>query len=111
MTTLEVGSFGKTCKIPDVFPMVDGIDYLRGASLNKLLNAELKGTIDALKKSARPVCRITLPRVNEHTVAQLLYMLEVETALGGQLYNVNAFDQPGVEEGKILARQNMGAQG
>ena len=91
--------------------MVDGIDYLRGASLNKLMNAELKGTIDALKKSERPVCRIVVPRVNAHTIGQLFYMLEAETALNGQLYNVDAFNQPGVEEGKILARQNMGANG
>lgn len=109
ITTLEVASFGKTCRIPSNLPMVDGIDYLRGASLNKLLNAELRGTIDALKKSLRPVCRIVFPRVNAHTVAQLFYMLEVETALGGQLYNVDAFNQPGVEEGKVLARQLMGS--
>ena len=34
---------------------------------------------------------------------QLLYMLEVETAMAGRLYNVNTFDQPGVEAGKIIA--------
>jgi glucose-6-phosphate isomerase len=63
--------------------------------------------MDALKASARPVSRIVLPRVNEHTVAQLLYMLEVETAMAGRLYNVQTFDQPGVEEGKRIARELM----
>ncbi|HOT52246.1 MAG TPA: hypothetical protein PLI07_14780, partial [Candidatus Hydrogenedentes bacterium] len=42
-----------------------------------------------------------------NTVAQLLYMLEVETAMAGRLYNVNTFDQPGVEEGKNIARALM----
>jgi glucose-6-phosphate isomerase len=38
-------------------------------------------------------------------------MLEVETAMAGRLYNVNTFDQPGVEEGKIIARRLMGGHG
>lgn len=74
------------------------LGYLRGATMNNLMNAELRGTVDALKVSKRPVIRVTLPRLNAHTVAQLLYMLEVETAMAGRLYNINAFNQPGVEE-------------
>ncbi len=110
-TMLEVGRFDKTVRIPDALQQVEGLNYLRNKSLNKLLAAELRGTMDALKMSARPVMRITLPRVNAHTVAQLLYMLEVETAMAGRLYRVNAFDQPGVEEGKRIARRLMGGEG
>jgi len=108
---LEVRRFDKTVKIPDTLKGIEGIDYLRNSSLNKLMNAELRGTVDALKKSRRPVVRTVLPRVNAHTVAQLLYMLEVETAMMGRLLNVNTFNQPGVEEGKILARKLMGGEG
>jgi glucose-6-phosphate isomerase len=79
--------------------------------MNKLMVAELKGTMDALKGNKRPVMRVSLPRLNAHTVAQLLYMLEVETAMAGRLYNVNTFDQPGVEAGKIIARQLLGGRG
>ena len=53
--------------------------------------------------------KVTLPKLNAHTVGQLLYMLEVETAMAGRLYNINTFDQPGVEEGKVIARKLMGA--
>jgi glucose-6-phosphate isomerase len=67
--------------------------------------------MDALKSSQRPVSRIVLPRVNEYTVAQLLYLLEVETAIAGRLYNVQTFDQPGVEKGKRIARKLMGGAG
>lgn len=108
---LEVKRFDKSLKIPATLTNIKELDYLRGATMNKLMAAELQGTVDALKKSVRPVCRITLPRVNANTVAQLLYMLEVETAMAGRLYNVNTFNQPGVEEGKVLARQLMGARG
>ena len=32
-----------------------------------------------------------------NNIAQLLYMLEIQTAIAGELYNINTFDQPGVE--------------
>ena len=105
---LEVKRFGTTLRIPDVLPEVKGLDYLRNATMNKLMAAELQGTVDALKASRRPVMRIVLPALNAYTLAQVLYMLEVETAMAGRLYNVNTFDQPGVEEGKIIARRLMG---
>ena len=108
---IEVGKFDRTLKIPAVLENIPELAYLRGATMNKLMNAELRGTVDALKVSKRPVIRVTLPRLNAHTVAQLLYMLEVETAMAGRLYNINAFNQPGVEEGKKIARRLMGGEG
>lgn len=111
ITIIEVKNFGTTLKIPDTLSSLRELDYLRGSSMNKLMAAELRGTMDALKVSQRPVCLISLPKVNENTVAQLLYMLEVETAMAGRLYHVNTFDQPGVEEGKKIARRLMGGEG
>ncbi len=107
---LEVGRFGTRLRIPDALPGIKELDYLRGVTMNKLMAAELRGALDALKASERPVMRIVLPRLNAFTVAQLLYLLEVETAMAGRLYNVNTFDQPGVEEGKRIARQLMGGR-
>ncbi len=108
---VEVKRFEKTMRIPDTLEGIDALDYLRGKSLNKLMSAEFRGTVDALRESRRPVVRITLPRLNAHSVAQLMYMLEVETAMAGRLYNVNTFDQPGVEAGKKIARRLMGGAG
>ncbi|MFP4499565.1 MAG: glucose-6-phosphate isomerase [Candidatus Hydrogenedentota bacterium] len=106
---IEVAQFEHTLPVPETLTVVEQLGYLRGQTMNKLMDAELNGTIDALKVSGRPVIRVRLPRVNAHTVAQLLYMLEVETAMAGRLYNVNTFDQPGVEEGKNIARSLMGS--
>jgi len=111
INVLEVKRFDATLRIPDTLGSINAIDYLRGSSMNKLMAAELRGTMDALKLSQRPVSRIVLPRINAHTAAQLLYLLEAETAMAGRLYNVNTFDQPGVEEGKQLARKLMGGAG
>jgi glucose-6-phosphate isomerase len=49
--------------------------------------------------------------VNEESVGALLYLLEMQTAYAGELYNVNAFDQPGVELGKAFTCGLMGRKG
>jgi len=108
---LELGRFEKSLRIPDTLSQVRELDYLRGKTMNKLMAAETRGTLDALKESVRPCMRVILPRLNAHTVGQLLYLLEVETAMAGRLLNVNTFDQPGVEAGKQIARRLMGGAG
>jgi len=107
-TILEQRNFNTTLRIPQAPSSVPGLEYLQGQTMNKLMAAERKATIDALTEAKRPVMRIVLPKVNEHTLAQLLYLLEVETAMAGRLFNVDAFDQPAVERIKVLTRQNMG---
>ncbi|MFS8501870.1 MAG: glucose-6-phosphate isomerase, partial [Caldicoprobacter sp.] len=54
---------------------------------------------------------IILPEVNAFTVGQLIYLLEVETAFAGELLGINAYDQPGVEEGKNATYALMGRPG
>ncbi len=108
ITLLEQSSFGRSVKIPKALPKAAGLAYLQGKTMNRLMASERKATADALREAARPVLRVTLPRVDEHTIGQLLYMLEVETAMAGRLFNVNAFDQPAVEAIKVFTRKYMG---
>ena len=54
---------------------------------------------------------ITLPKVTAHTLGQLLYFFEVATAYAGELLNIDAFDQPGVEEGKNATYAMFGRPG
>jgi len=54
---------------------------------------------------------LTLDRVSPRSVGMLLYVLEMQTAIAAELYGINAFDQPGVEEGKRLTYAMMGRAG
>jgi glucose-6-phosphate isomerase len=65
----------------------------------------------ALQKAGKPSMTITLPKVDERGIGQILYLLEVATAFAGELLNINAFDQPGVEEGKNAAYAYFGRPG
>ena len=110
ITILEQSAFERSLKIPDFPAGKGGVGYLRAKTMNRLIASERKATADVLRDAGRPVIRITLPQVNEHAMGQLLYMLEVETAMAGRLFNVNAFDQPAVESIKVLARKYMGGK-
>ena len=46
-----------------------------------------------------------------HVLGQLFQVYEMATAIAGQLYNVDAFNQPGVEEGKNLTYGALGRAG
>lgn len=107
ITVLEEKTFKQRMPIPRGPAGVQGVGYLRGKTMNRLIESECRATVDALRDAQRPVIRVTLPTVNANTVGQLLYMLEVETAMAGRLFNVNAFDQPAVEAIKVFTRRYM----
>ena len=102
--------FDTTLDIPQIFEYT-GIGYLGGKSINTLINAEADSTKVALTDYQRPNVTITLEKVNAYNLAQLLYMLEVQTAIAGELYNINTFNQPGVEQAKNYTYALMGRAG
>jgi len=85
--------------------------YLAGHGMGELLDAELTGTMSSLVRRNRPVGKLTLAKVSAEAVGELLMLLEAATALAGPLYNVDPFDQPGVEEAKRLAFAALGRPG
>ncbi|MGB2967579.1 MAG: glucose-6-phosphate isomerase [Phycisphaerae bacterium] len=110
-TILSVEDFGAEVPIPDPPAGVKGLDYLAGRTMKELLKAEERATVWALGLSKRPTTRILLPRVTPDTVGQLLYMLQVQTSVAGEMLGANTYNQPGVEAGKEAARALMGAEG
>ena len=107
---IRVEEFDTTLEIPKIFDYT-GIGYLGGKTVNRLINAEADSTRVALSDYNRPTITITLPKVDAYNVAQLLYMLEVQTAIAGELYNINTFNQPGVEQAKNYTYALMGRAG
>jgi glucose-6-phosphate isomerase len=89
----------------------EAMDYLCGQTLEKLLDTERRSTAAALTESQRPNCTFTLDRVDEEHVGAFLQLLEFETAFAGEMLNINAFDQEGVELGKKFTFGLMGRKG
>lgn len=111
ITLLTVDAFDNELKIPKAFPGVDSACYLGGHTINELFHAEQAASEMALAQKGRPVCAIRLPSVNAESLGALFMMLEAQTAYAGELYDINAFDQPGVELGKHFAYGILGRTG
>lgn len=80
-----------------------GLDKLSSFTLSNLMKAELHGTIKALKEQNRPYVHITIDQNNEEHLGALIVYFESLTALMGDYLEIDPFNQPGVEAGKIYA--------
>jgi glucose-6-phosphate isomerase len=111
VTFLRVERFDHNVVIPTLHAEEESLAYLGGRSMAALLNAEQEATAWALAQRGRPSLTITLPRVDASSLGQLLYLFETAVAISGELYDINAFDQPGVELGKQATYGLMGRPG
>ncbi len=111
ITFVGVGEFTEKVSIPIPGPDAEELGYLGGHSLAELLWAEQKSTAWALAQKGRPSLTVSLPRVDAFSVGGLLYLLEMATAIAGELYDIDAFDQPGVELSKQATYALMGRPG
>ena len=91
ITFIRVDSFRKDIKISGTE------DFITGKNFSKLLLTAEEATEWALVKESRPSCTIIMPRVTPFFWGELILFFEMATAYEGELLNVNAFDQPGVE--------------
>ena len=106
-----VKRFQSTGPIPSTPTNLPAFDSLAGQSLAKLIDAERRATAAALTECGRPNCTVTLDRVDEEHLGAFLQMMEFQTAFLGEMLNVDAFNQEGVELGKKLTFGLMGRAG
>ena len=107
---IRVNEFDTVLDIPKIFEYT-GIGYLGGKTVNDLMNAEADSTKVVLTDYSKPTITVSVPEINGYNLAQLLYMYEVETAIIGELYNINPFDQPGVNQAQNYTYALMGRSG
>jgi glucose-6-phosphate isomerase len=83
------------------------LGYLAGRTIGDLLDAEQRATAETLVRHARPVRVFRLDRLDERVMGALMMHFMIETIVAARLLEVDPFDQPAVEEGKVLARQYL----
>ena len=106
-TLMSVTTKGKGPAAPRARANALGLKYLAGKKLGDLVDAEARATAQTLFKNGRPVRQIHLAKVDEFHTGALMMHFMLETIIMGKLMGVDPFDQPGVEEGKVLARQYL----
>ncbi len=111
ITFLKVENFRNTVRIPQIHGDIEELSYLGNRTLNELINFEQEGTAYALKKHDKPNLTVIFPTIDENNIGEFIFTYELATALFGYMENIDPFDQPGVEDGKIATYALMGRKG
>ncbi len=110
VTFVKVNDFEEQIIIPSG-TMVEALPYLEGISFSKLIDLQADATIEAIAAEGDiPYDVITIDRVDEYNIAELMYSYELLVSIIGAFLQINAYDQPGVEHGKEILKKMLEAK-
>lgn len=109
VTFIKIEDFDDDISIPNItLPHLEGLDTLNTLPFSKLINMQCDSVIEALKDQGDiPLDTITIASVTEANIGALIFYYELLTSLVGELIDVNTYDQPGVEAGKIILKKKL----
>jgi glucose-6-phosphate isomerase len=90
---------------------IAGEGELGGKTIGDLVAAQGRATADTLARNGCPVRTMHVDKLDETSLGALLMHFMLETIIAAHLIGVDAFDQPAVEEGKVLAKQYLAGKG
>ena len=103
-TIVTVDVSGQGPEIDPILASRAGEPGFGGRTVGDLVVAQGRATADTLARNGRPVRMLKLDRLDETSLGHLLMHFMLETIIAAHLLGVDPFDQPAVEEGKVLAR-------
>lgn len=110
----SIGQFiqqGSKIMFETVIKVKQGADLIiNNKSLKHINDIAISAVASAHENGNVPSLIITLNKLNEEGIGELIYFFYVATAVCGYLQNINPFDQPGVEEYKRLIKEEMNKQ-
>lgn len=86
-------------------------DILAKKKFSSLMQLAQEATEWSLVRESRPNTSIIMPAITPYYWGGLIFFLEMATAFEGELLNINAFDQPGVEGYKHYMYYKLGKSG
>ena len=96
-TVISVEEPDRTLLFPADEENLDGLNFLAGKRVDEVNKMAELGTRLAHVDGGVPNIRISMPRLNEYYLGQLIYFFEIGCGISGNVLGVNPFNQPGVE--------------
>jgi glucose-6-phosphate isomerase len=106
-TIVTVAAAGRGPRIAADLAAQAGEPNFAGKTMGDLVAAQGRATAETLAKNGCPVRTIHLDTLNERSLGELLMHFMLETIIAAHLLGVDPFDQPAVEEGKVLAKRYL----
>ena len=110
-TVVTVGTAGRGPRMDQKLAALAGEPDFAGKTMGDLVAAQGRATAETLVKNGCPVRTIHLERLDEASLGELLMHFMLETIIAAHLLGVDPFDQPAVEEGKVLAKKYLAGGG
>ncbi len=108
VTMIKVKNFQNDLKIPDIkLPNLDKVDFINNHTFNELLNAQCDASMQSIIEQGVRVDLIEIDSLSEQSAGYMIYYYELLTSLCGVLLNINTYDQPGVEQGKVILKEKF----
>jgi glucose-6-phosphate isomerase len=109
VTVIKLEDFDNDLKIPAInLPGLEELNYLDNVEFSSLINMQADATIESINSFGDIPCDvITITGVNERAIASLMYEYELLTSACAKFMYINAYDQPGVESGKIILKDKL----
>ena len=105
VTFITVADFEEEIIIPSNTP-VHALNYLDGVSFSRLIDLQAEATLQAIRQEGDiPFDIITIDKVDEYNIAELMYSYELLVSIIGSFLQINTYDQPGVESGKGILKR------
>ena len=106
-SVVTVGAAGQGPRIDGELAKLAGEPGFSGKTIGDLVAAEGSATAETLTKNGCPVRTIHIDRLDEESLGELMMHFMLETIIAAHLLGIDAFDQPAVEEGKVLAKKYL----
>ena len=106
-TIVTVAAAGRGPRMSADLAQLAGEPDFAGKTIGDLVAAQGRATTETLARNGCPVRTIHLERLDEASLGELLMHFMLETIITARLIGVDPFDQPAVEEGKVLAKRYL----
>ena len=107
LTLIMPATAGTGPRVPDEYRSDPLIGYLAGRTVGDLTDCQARATAETFARNGRPVRTISIDRLDERTLGALLMHFMLETIIMGLMMGIDPFDQPAVEQSKILTREYL----
>jgi glucose-6-phosphate isomerase len=108
VTFLDHGAFDTDLAVPAAYPKLAGVNFLGKKTLSRINRAERESTALALTEHDKPNGTLRIARVDAASLGGLMMFFMLATAAAGELLDIDAFDQPGVESMKKTMFRMLG---
>jgi glucose-6-phosphate isomerase len=109
VTFIKIKDFEDNTTIPyNTLAGFDDLEYVDGLTFAELIEDQANATITSIQNISDIPCDvITIEKVDEYNIAALMFNYQLLTSVIGKFVQINTYNQPGVEAGKIILKDKL----